>query len=183
MTLGTDFMKKRYPFYLLLLLTAALTGCSSDMMCRSGSQSACYRSRNTYQRELHNRRVQVIQYVGSTRIILPADVLFQPSSAHFRAHTRLTLNTVAALIKTYPHPKITVSGYTDNVSAPKRNQQLAKAQARQVAGFLWTKRIPLARRKGQGDQNPIASNRSVAGMSNNRRVEIVLRNVCNDDQE
>ena len=81
------------------------------------------------------------------------------------------------------NPKITVSGYTDNVSAPKRNQQLAKAQARQVAGFLWTKRIPLARRKGQGDQNPIASNRSVAGMSNNRRVEIVLRNVCNDDQE
>jgi outer membrane protein OmpA-like peptidoglycan-associated protein len=110
------------------------------------------------------------------RVILPESVTFRTGSSVVDAGFRPALRTVADSLRRHPYSSIRVVGHTDNVGSAMLNNQLSQDRAMAVARVLIENgingnRIVVA---GRGFYEPIASNNTAAGRSENRRVEIVI---------
>ncbi|MPV86080.1 OmpA family protein [Ostreibacterium oceani] len=70
--------------------------------------------------------------------------------------------------------RVVVIGHTDSRASHAYNQKLSERRAAAVATYLQGKGIPSSAivAKGKGETQPVASNRTRAGMQKNRRVEI-----------
>lgn len=73
-----------------------------------------------------------------------------------------------------PENKILVVGHTDSRASYAYNQRLSERRAASVANYLVSKGINATAiaASGKGKTQPVASNRTAAGMQKNRRVEI-----------
>ena len=70
--------------------------------------------------------------------------------------------------------KVTVVGHTDSIGKEAYNQNLSERRANSVADFLSTQGINrgVMQVSGQGEMNPVASNKTKSGRAENRRVDI-----------
>ena len=86
------------------------------------------------------------------------------------------LDEIAALMKSDPALKLYVDGYTDNTGKPEKNQVLSDKRAGEVKKYLLSKGVEDSRvvSTGHGQDNPVADNKTAAGRSKNRRVEMKL---------
>ena len=71
----------------------------------------------------------------------------------------------------------TISGHTDNVGGKEYQKWITKVQAQSIGAYLWSHGIPVEHMKitAMGDEDTIATNRTVHGAAMNRRIEIHLR--------
>ena len=108
---------------------------------------------------------------------MPQDLLFATDSAAVRPDLRSDLNTVAASLLRYPNSTIEVIGHTDNTGAAAYNQDLSQRRAVSVASILREGGVPGGRVAafGRGEDQPVASNLTLDGRAQNRRVEIIIR--------
>ena len=86
------------------------------------------------------------------------------------------LQTIASLMEEQPELRLLVVGHTDDVGAFDYNLQLSVERATAVVDHLVSEMGIAADRlqsAGAGMMNPMTSNRSEAGRSANRRVELV----------
>ena len=69
-----------------------------------------------------------------------------------------------------------VEGYTDNVGTDASNQALSERRATSVQTYLVQQKIPAdsIAATGFGEAQPVATNGTVAGRQQNRRVELVV---------
>ena len=83
-----------------------------------------------------------------------------------------------AIFKEFPEANFILEGYTDSVGSARSNQLLSERRANAVRDWLIANGIDQTRltAKGFGLENPIDSNKTAAGRTNNRRVEIKLTN-------
>lgn len=74
---------------------------------------------------------------------------------------------------------IELAGHTDNVGDKKANMTLSQNRAKSVYDFLVSKGVPTTRItfKGYGDTQPVDSNDSDKGRSNNRRTEFRITSI------
>jgi chemotaxis protein MotB len=113
-------------------------------------------------------------------------VLFAPGAAELSAQGKAVLNEVAAVVQDLPNPLL-IEGHTDNVPIVSRyadNWELSSARALSVLRFLSGERGIVSSRlsaAGYGDQHPVASNDTPQGRARNRRVEIVV--LAMEDEE
>lgn len=121
-----------------------------------------------------------VQNAGDRLIVtMPQDILFASDSATVRNDLRNDLQTLAANLRKYPDTTIDVLGHTDNTGAADYNQNLSARRASAVAFVLMDAGVGPARVRsfGRGEDEPVATNQTVAGRQQNRRVEIVIRPV------
>jgi len=73
--------------------------------------------------------------------------------------------------------KLDIDGYTDNAGAAAANLQLSQQRADAVKQYLVTHGIDSMRLRisGHGQSNPVSSNKTTAGRSVNRRVELHIK--------
>jgi len=73
--------------------------------------------------------------------------------------------------------EVVVTGYTDSIGTDSYNQRLSEKRAASVADYLMKLGVSTAKviQRGEGERNPIASNKTKAGRAQNRRVEINIR--------
>ncbi len=112
-----------------------------------------------------------------TIITLPGGVLFATDKYEVQGSAMPQLNQVAdALIKASPDSTITVEGHTDSQGQPSYNKDLSQKRADAVAAYLVSRGIAKDRVSsvGIGQDRPVASNASVDGRAQNRRVEIIV---------
>jgi len=71
---------------------------------------------------------------------------------------------------------VAVNGFTDSTGSFEHNQKLSENRAQSVARFLANQGVFSSRllSRGYGPRHPIASNDTVAGRAQNRRVELQL---------
>lgn len=104
---------------------------------------------------------------------------FKSGSSEIESSNFVLLNKIIAAIKSFPSADIMVSGHTDNVGSEALNMSLSKARAQTVANFIIQVGL-IAEDKvasnGFGKSKPVASNETVAGRAENRRVEILIIN-------
>ena len=101
---------------------------------------------------------------------------FQSGSAVLTPGARVVLDSIAASLRQQPDARARVSAYTDSQGNADNNMQLSKLRAYEVAKYLVQGGIAKARLEARafGELQPIDTNATEQGRSNNRRVEIVL---------
>lgn len=86
------------------------------------------------------------------------------------------LAPVAAAIKACPTAKVTVIGHTDNTGNDAINNPLSANRAKAVADYLVSQGVAAdaVSSKGAGSSEPVASNDTAEGRTQNRRTEIKI---------
>lgn len=76
----------------------------------------------------------------------------------------------------YPNLMVMIVGHSDNEGKPSQNRKLSKERADKVKAMLVSKGIPSSRIHtiGKGDTEPVATNDTEEGRSQNRRIEISI---------
>lgn len=105
---------------------------------------------------------------------LKSDILFDTGKATLKPTAKENLREMAAIMKKYPENVLTVKGFTDNTGTSKINETLSEKRAEAVKKELLEvglTAVPI-QTVGLGPANPVASNETNTGRSQNRRVEI-----------
>jgi outer membrane protein OmpA-like peptidoglycan-associated protein len=114
---------------------------------------------------------------------MPGGVTFDTNSTLIKPGFTQTLDQIADSLNRYPNSLIDVYGHTDSVGTDSYNQTLSENRARVVADYLVSKGVAPARIRstGFGKTQPIASNDTPEGRAANRRVELKIVPVTQDD--
>lgn len=110
----------------------------------------------------------------SILVTMPDGITFDTGSYTLKPQFRSTLGQVAQTLSSHPDSLIDVYGHTDSTGTPQLNQTLSENRARTVADFLTTQGVNAARlrSRGFGETMPVATNDTPEGRAKNRRVEI-----------
>ncbi|GGA77602.1 flagellar motor protein MotB [Flavobacterium palustre] len=103
-------------------------------------------------------------------------ILFDSSKATIKAESNDKLEEIVKVMNEYSNANFKLEGHTDSTGNVAKNLQLSKDRAAAVKDYLIAKGIDANRlsSEGYGVTKPIASNKTVAGRAENRRVEIIL---------
>lgn len=114
---------------------------------------------------------------------LPDGVTFDVGSSTLKPAFRTTLDQVAQSLIDYPNSLIDVYGHTDSTGSDSFNQALSERRAQTVMNYLVSKGVPAARVRSQGfgETMPVADNATAEGRTKNRRVEIKIVPVTQED--
>lgn len=107
---------------------------------------------------------------------LKGDILFDTGKAQIKQTAKDNLQQMADIMKKYPENVLTIKGFTDNTGTSSVNEKLSAARAEAVKKQLLAAGLTEAAisTQGLGPAFPIADNKSEAGRSQNRRVEIEI---------
>ena len=113
---------------------------------------------------------------GEIKLTAPENITFDTNSYVVKPQFKNTLDSVATVLKTYPDSTIIVSGHTDTTGTDAINNPLSVNRASSVASYLESQGISTSRitSRGYGSKQPVASNATLAGRAQNRRVEIAI---------
>jgi outer membrane protein OmpA-like peptidoglycan-associated protein len=115
--------------------------------------------------------------VGQQIILnMPSNITFGVDSASVQPQFNETLISVGLVLRKFNKTIIDVYGHTDSSGSDAYNQDLSQRRAVAVATILANQGVDQRRFfiEGRGEEDPIASNSSESGRSQNRRVEIQL---------
>lgn len=129
--------------------------------------------------------VDVTEIDGGNAILvnLPDGVTFDVGSYTIKPAFRNTLDTVSASLQQYPDSLIDVYGHTDSTGSDSSNQLLSERRAEAVANYMSSRGVNSARIRWQGfgETAPIADNTTMEGRARNRRVEIKIIPITQED--
>ena len=99
---------------------------------------------------------------------------FDTNSANLKHTADKKLDEVVDFAAHHPESNLAVTGYTDSTGSKAYNLKLSEKRAESVKAYLVGKGVAADRisLKGEGEANPVASNKTKAGRAQNRRVEI-----------
>jgi outer membrane protein OmpA-like peptidoglycan-associated protein len=132
--------------------------------------------------ELRAKLLQQFNVIFATRdtarglIVNLSDVLFDTGKSTLRPEAREKLAKISGIVLAYPDLRLAIEGNTDSVGSDSMNQALSEQRAGSVRDYLAKENIPSASMtsRGFGKTQPVASNDTVEGRQQNRRVELVV---------
>ena len=103
-------------------------------------------------------------------------VRFDTNKSTLTSGAKANLDKLVKVFNEYPDTNIVIYGYTDSTGTPEYNLKLSDQRAASVKSYLSGKGLASSRftTTGMGIADPIASNDSDAGRSQNRRVEFAI---------
>ena len=127
--------------------------------------------------------VQVIRQGDDLVLNIPSGITFAYDSATVQPQFQRTLDQVADTLSQYNQTYVDVYGHTDSTGSDQYNQALSERRARSVADYLSGHGVQAARigTRGYGKTQPIASNDTDAGRAANRRVEVKIVPITQND--
>jgi outer membrane protein OmpA-like peptidoglycan-associated protein len=101
-------------------------------------------------------------------------VTFETGKSALKPESYTVLDIVAASLVANPDIRIEIAGHTDNTGSAATNERLSQSRAEAVRAYLASKGVAPDRMvaKGYGPSVPVATNATVAGRAQNRRVEL-----------
>ncbi len=120
--------------------------------------------------------VQVIRQGDDLLLNIPSGINFAYDSSAVQPQFQRTLDQVAGVLGQYDRTYVDVYGHTDSTGSDAYNQGLSERRARSVADYLSSHGVQSARigTRGFGKTQPVASNETEDGRAANRRVEIKI---------
>lgn len=103
-------------------------------------------------------------------------VRFDTNKSTLTTTAQANLDKLIPVFKEYSDTNIEIFGYTDNTGSPEYNLSLSQRRAESVKNYLVSKGLIASRFKasGLGIADPIATNDTPEGRSQNRRVEFAI---------
>ncbi len=134
--------------------------------------------------EIERGEITISELQGQLTVNLVERILFDSGQADLKTAGLQVLHRVGDILKEVADKEIRVEGHTDNIPISPRlkqtfasNWELSTARATNVVHFLQQRKgIPGDRLSvcGYGPYQPIASNDTVTGRTQNRRIQIVM---------
>ncbi|MBK1733848.1 cell envelope biogenesis protein OmpA [Halorhodospira abdelmalekii] len=127
-------------------------------------------------RELEETGVSVTRDGDNIILNMPGNITFDIDSATVKGEFIPVLESVSKVLTEYRSTMIEVAGHTDSTGGERYNMLLSQNRAQAVANQLIGLGVEAVRLDivGFGQSRPIASNDSVAGRAQNRRVELTV---------
>jgi outer membrane protein OmpA-like peptidoglycan-associated protein len=125
-------------------------------------------------------RVETIEDVNglkAVKVTFDSGILFAFNSSALNADSKTALTKFAKILVENPKMDIAVLGHTDNVGTLAANQKVSLDRAKSVANYLVAQGAATAQMKtveGRDYSMPVASNETVDGRAQNRRVEVYM---------
>lgn len=131
---------------------------------------------------LESTGVRIQKNGDDLMLIMPGNITFDTNKYEVKSEFYKVLNSIAIVLKKYNKTGITISGHTDSTGDYTYNKTLSQKRANSVAMYLINQRLDAARVSiiGYGPDSPIASNNTAAGKAQNRRVEIKISKMQNE---
>jgi len=126
------------------------------------------------QRDLQNAKVERVG--EGIKITFDSGILFDVSKSDLRPVAKTNLTNLSKVLNKYEDTNIFIEGDTDSTGTAEYNQKLSERRAEAVSGYLKGLNVQGSRitTVGLGESNPIASNSTVEGRQQNRRVEVAV---------
>ena len=107
------------------------------------------------------------------------NVNFRSGSAELEPYELTRLEPVLNALRRHPNTRVHIEGHTDSDGSQTYNQQLSENRAKNVAFHLMDNGITRDRIQtyGYGEDRPIASNATVEGKRENRRVTFLISEI------
>jgi chemotaxis protein MotB len=194
--LAGELAKKEKPFMTtlinlrliggVLLLGLAVTGCvSKSKYTALEAQNAQLQEQLAAERgQVAAEQEQITRLEGAIKYTVESDLLFKSGSWQMSPEGKDALGKLADKLAPSQQNKLVVIGYTDSqpIGAELEskgitsNEELSQKRAEAVRQFLITKGVDpnMVTAQGRGDSNPVATNDTAKGRSQNRRVELTL---------
>jgi outer membrane protein OmpA-like peptidoglycan-associated protein len=120
---------------------------------------------------------------GKSILVNLPDVTFAVDSSTISPSFRAALDEVAASLQKYPNSLVDVMGHTDSTGSDAYNLDLSRRRAEAVVNHLVSRGVSRARLAsvGYGEQYPRADNATEQGRALNRRVEIRITPISQDE--
>jgi len=136
------------------------------------------------QKEVEQGQVKITQLADRLSLNIVDKILFPSGEDQISEQGKEVLKRVGAVLKQAKDKTIRIEGHTDNVPIAKplktrfpSNWELSTARATNVVRFLQDEAgidANSLEAVGLGEYHPLASNKTPAGRSQNRRIEIIL---------
>ena len=109
-------------------------------------------------------------------VTFASGLLYDFDSDAIKPTAAQNLSTLAQSLDKYPNTDILIVGHTDATGPDSYNMGLSQRRASSALSYLVGQGVASNRLRstGRGENEPIASNDSEAGQSQNRRVEIAI---------
>lgn len=110
------------------------------------------------------------------KLEIPSDLSFDTGKAEVKDNLRPVIDRFAQTLQANPGTTVRIVGHTDTTGSDAINDPLSLRRAESVRGQLAARGVVTSRVavEGAGSHQPIASNASVDGRAQNRRVEIFI---------
>ncbi len=120
---------------------------------------------------------EMARRINATGRVALDNVYFEFGRSVLTAEAAPALDEMTKLLVSEPRLNVYIVGHTDNVGAFEANLALSRARAQAVVAALVSRGVPESRLSAAGVASlaPLASNRSEAGRTENRWVELVER--------
>ena len=119
-----------------------------------------------------------VERVGEgIRLVLGENAIrFDTNKSILTTVAKNNLDKLVPVLKEYADTDITIYGFTDNTGTVEYNQTLSEQRAASVKNYLASKGLGTSRisATGLGVNDPVATNDSAEGRSENRRVEFTI---------
>jgi len=109
-------------------------------------------------------------------VTFDSGLLFDFDSDQLRAEARNNLNNLASNLSSFGDSKLLLVGHTDSQGSDTYNEGLSRRRSAAVGSYLMSRGVPSTRIEtvGRGETEPIATNDTDSGRSQNRRVEVAV---------
>jgi len=118
-----------------------------------------------------------VERVGEgIKITFSSGIMFDVDRAVLKDQYKGELSELATILNKYKDTNILLEGHTDSTGTEEYNLELSKKRSQSVANYLATQNVNPTRFTimGYGESQPIASNDTAEGRSQNRRVEVAI---------
>jgi len=134
--------------------------------------------------QIADDKQRIDQLIAAIRYTVNSDLLFKSGSWQLSKDGEDVIAKFASQLAATQRLKLVVNGYTDNApigAGLKRqgvatNMDLSQKRAEAVMGYMVSQGVKqnMVSAVGHGEDNPVASNDTPSGRSQNRRVEITV---------
>ncbi len=125
---------------------------------------------------IKNAKIESINNGQAIKVTFDSGLLFSTGSATLSSASRDALQAFSESSNRNALTQIKIVGHTDNTGSDRVNQPLSVNRAKSVYNYLAKLGIASSRMSysGVGSTEPVASNDTVAGRKDNRRVEVYI---------
>lgn len=125
---------------------------------------------------IEGAQVESVNAGEAIKVTFESGILFATNSSTLNAASRSSLDKFATSLQNNPDTDVKIYGHTDSTGSDAINNPLSQRRAESVYNYLLSRGISGNRLESQGfgSSQPITDNTSVAGRSQNRRVEVYI---------
>jgi chemotaxis protein MotB len=160
-----------------------LAGCVSQH--KYDTLDAQYQQLNqTMSAEVASNQMHITRLRDAVKVSINDELLFPSGGWDMPVAAQQTIRKIVPILAPKQQAKLLVNGYTDNVpigpglksQGITSNQELSQKRADTVMQFLIAQGVNpnLVSAQGFGERDPVASNDTLEGRAQNRRVELTL---------